>query len=379
MNIKRIISSVGIGAGAIIIGLGIQIALADWSPAPPNPPQNNVAAPINVGLNYQTKAGGFSLLGQNVATGSSTLDVEGVSFLRGLIINGVFQYVNGTVASGSVMTSDANGNASWQAGGSGSSGMTFLNTPVTLGVQYGAPGWQTISNSTLLAAGVPSTATAVILDIPSFGGNEYVQLRTSASAPSILSIPTGDGYWAGTNINYLSIQGGQVIQPLSSSGTFDWQAQYISGAGVPWAGISLVGYANVDRTGPSSHVVTYGCTDPSATNYNSGATQNDNSCKYKINVSAVTCTMNPASAATNKTAGVVAFTLNGQVTGGIAPYRFTPYVDVNAETSGNYTDGVTFYINFISGNYAPNQTHVIITSSDSQTSSSISCNGGSSS
>jgi hypothetical protein len=113
MNIKRIISSIGIGAGAVIIGLGIQIALADWTPAPANPPSNNVAAPINVGSGAQTKAGGLNLLGQGLVSGSSTLDVEGVGFLKGLIVNGAFQYLDGNQGLGKVLTSNANGNASW--------------------------------------------------------------------------------------------------------------------------------------------------------------------------------------------------------------------------------------------------------------------------
>ncbi len=37
MNIKRIISSIGIGAGAIILGLGVQYALANWIRAPRPP------------------------------------------------------------------------------------------------------------------------------------------------------------------------------------------------------------------------------------------------------------------------------------------------------------------------------------------------------
>ena len=37
MSIKKILSSIAIGAGAIILGLGVQYA-ADWSAAPATPP-----------------------------------------------------------------------------------------------------------------------------------------------------------------------------------------------------------------------------------------------------------------------------------------------------------------------------------------------------
>jgi hypothetical protein len=124
MNIKRIISSVGIGAGAIIIGLGVQYALANWSPAPPNPPSNNTPAPINVGTSPQAKNGSLSL-GTSVATSTIPLDVEGIGYLQALIVGKnvakTFQYLDGNQGPGKVLTSDANGNASWQAGAGSSS------------------------------------------------------------------------------------------------------------------------------------------------------------------------------------------------------------------------------------------------------------------
>ena len=136
MNIKRIISSVGIGAGAIIIGLGVQYAMANWIPAPGSPPNCSdptipgCNAPINVGTSAQAKNGSLSL-GTSVATTSVSLDVEGkLSWLTGLIDNGPFQLIDaGALAgqdNGKVLTSDANGNASWQAGG-GSSAVNNTN------------------------------------------------------------------------------------------------------------------------------------------------------------------------------------------------------------------------------------------------------------
>ena len=63
-----------------------------------------------------------------------SLDVEGkLSWLTGLIDNGPFQLIDaGALAgqdNGKVLTSDANGNASWQAGG-GSGGLGFSHFQV---------------------------------------------------------------------------------------------------------------------------------------------------------------------------------------------------------------------------------------------------------
>ena len=120
MNTKKIISSITVGAGAVILGLGLQYALADWSAAPSSPPSNNVAAPINVSSSYQAKVGGITL-GSSVASTSIPLDVEGVGYAQALIVGKniakTFQYLDGNQGAGKVLTSDASGNASWQAGG----------------------------------------------------------------------------------------------------------------------------------------------------------------------------------------------------------------------------------------------------------------------
>ena len=146
MNIKRIISSVGIGAGAIIIGLGVQYAMANWIPAPGSPPNCSdptipgCNAPINVGTSAQAKNGSLSL-GTSVATTSVSLDVEGkLSWLTGLIDNGPFQLIDvGALAgqdNGKVLTSDANGNASWQAGGGSGGTLTVKVFNLSSGVSY---------------------------------------------------------------------------------------------------------------------------------------------------------------------------------------------------------------------------------------------------
>jgi hypothetical protein len=128
MNVKKIVSSIGIGAGAVILGLGIQYASAQWSAAPSNPPTcpsstSGCNAPINVGSSYQSKAGGLAL--GTTTSQASMLDVEGIGYLQSLILGknsgSTFQYLDGNQAAGKVLTSDANGNASWQVGVASSS------------------------------------------------------------------------------------------------------------------------------------------------------------------------------------------------------------------------------------------------------------------
>jgi hypothetical protein len=102
MNIKKIISSIGVGAGAIILGLGIQYAVAAWSPAPASPPNNNVAAPINVSGGGENGTAVYS----QVKTGLLTLNSLAVKYLN---------VASGTPGRGNVLASDSSGNAYWVA------------------------------------------------------------------------------------------------------------------------------------------------------------------------------------------------------------------------------------------------------------------------
>ena len=120
MNFRKIVSSIGIGAGAVILGLGVQYAAAQWTAAPSTPPGNNVAAPINVSSTSQAKAG-FLSIGTTTPPSTNYLDVEGAAYIQGLVLgqNGgpALQILDGHQASGTVLTSDANGKATWQSPG----------------------------------------------------------------------------------------------------------------------------------------------------------------------------------------------------------------------------------------------------------------------
>jgi len=163
MNIKKIISSVAIGAGAIILGLGIQYVLADWTTAPANPPTcppsiPGCNAPINVGgaaPNYymQVKSGPLTLQG--------LLSVASM----------IFNPNGGSIANGQVLTSSGgNGTVGWVAtsslgitGSSGSSGVSKIiaGTNVTISPTTGVGDVTINSKKPTITVTVNADGTAI--------------------------------------------------------------------------------------------------------------------------------------------------------------------------------------------------------------------------
>ena len=176
MNIKKIVSSITIGAGAIIIGFGMQYALAQWAPAPVPPPGSNVPAPINVGSSAQAKAGGLA-----IGTGATTNLTPGTNEYVSGILNAdalytqLFTYYDGTNSSkGKVLqSSDNNGDAEWVA-------------TSTLGLGGGGSG----SNVTKIVAGTnvtisPTTGVGNVTINSAGGGSgtiKGISFRTTATA-----------------------------------------------------------------------------------------------------------------------------------------------------------------------------------------------------
>ncbi|NUQ57307.1 MAG: hypothetical protein HUT38_02360 [Candidatus Paceibacter sp.] len=96
---------------AVVVGLALAYGISfasdgQWHGPTANPPAENVPAPINVGSLPQDFANGKTL---KVKNGAGVLDL-----LAGLKISGVFQLVDGSQGKEKVLTSDANGVASWQ-------------------------------------------------------------------------------------------------------------------------------------------------------------------------------------------------------------------------------------------------------------------------
>jgi hypothetical protein len=159
MNTKRILSSIGVGAGAIILGLGIQYAAAAWTAAPSSPPNGNVAAPINVSGGGESGTTVYS----QIKTGLLTLEN-----LTAVNLN----VASGTIAAGNVLTSDANGNASWEgATGGGGSVSSIPNNIVVFNYASANPTTNVVNKgSGSYTWTAPTNVTKVLVQVWGGGG-----------------------------------------------------------------------------------------------------------------------------------------------------------------------------------------------------------------
>ena len=181
MNIKKIISSVGIGAGAIILGLGIQYALAagsTWSPAHQTPPSCDPALdsgcnpPINVGDSTQSKTG---LLG-----------------LAKFLFNPT---ATPNITVGSVLTAmDTSGTVGWSSSGSGS-GSIPSGAIMAFALSSCPTGWNpytAAAGRTIIGTGL-ATASTTARSLGSTGGEETHKL-TKDEMPAVsisFNLPIG--------------------------------------------------------------------------------------------------------------------------------------------------------------------------------------------
>ena len=120
---KNILENVRIIVLAGILSLGVGVAFAGWTPAPSSAPDNNVEAPLNISSANQVKLGGLwvNALGAsnglvvpdgNVGIGTSGIPSGNIK----LEVVGTVKIAGGNPGVGKVLTSDANGLASWQQG-----------------------------------------------------------------------------------------------------------------------------------------------------------------------------------------------------------------------------------------------------------------------
>ena len=93
----------------LAIVVGVQFVSAAWTDPSATPPGNNTDTPINVGLSQQNKLGSIF-----VNTDTSNPYAIGLGVFGKSVFNGSVQIVDGTQHAGYVLTSDGNGNASWQ-------------------------------------------------------------------------------------------------------------------------------------------------------------------------------------------------------------------------------------------------------------------------
>lgn len=110
---------------ALTLALGISYvsAAGTWTGPTATPPGGNVDTPVNVGNNAQSKAG-------DLAVGAFLANLNS-KFLGKVTIQ------DGTQGAGKVLTSDANGVASWATGGGGgSAGLDQLCNTVDTGISF---------------------------------------------------------------------------------------------------------------------------------------------------------------------------------------------------------------------------------------------------
>ncbi|MDE2040811.1 MAG: hypothetical protein KGI59_00260 [Patescibacteria group bacterium] len=202
---KKLAALCGLVLGAFAIS-----AWADWSApmsAPPTctPGNPGCDAPLNVGTSAQTKYGALSL-GQTLTTGQTATFNNGytdanhtyaAASIGMLMVNGTagFGTANPDTSSkvdiesgrlkvgaglmiptgatnGYVLTSDNQGNATWQAnsGSSAGSGIHFMNNPGAGYANLGVPANGSYSTYSAASAGIPSGAASALLWVNWTGG-----------------------------------------------------------------------------------------------------------------------------------------------------------------------------------------------------------------
>jgi hypothetical protein len=201
MTIKRIFSSIGVGAVAIILGLGIQYALAAWTspgtgyPAGTDcaPPNCNVPAPINV-------SGG----GEN---GTATYPQTKTGFLT--LANFIFNptLTAGSVPEGDVLAAiDNNGTVGWVSTSSlgiNNTGGGTTNNYYNMNAAYITPNgtcnrvangydnvgnvvsWREVCNYTSTSTWqVPAGVTSVLVEVWGGGGGGHYEALYAPSGGS---------------------------------------------------------------------------------------------------------------------------------------------------------------------------------------------------
>jgi hypothetical protein len=288
MNFKKIVSSIGIGAGAIIIGLGIQYALAQtagtWSPpgtgypAGTNctPPNCNVPAPINVGNNWQEKLGSLTVGTSNPcnkdASGNCiTLDVGsggGLFNSLGVISQLVYGGSGSSVTSlgglapakGEVLTAlDANGTVGWRTPVTGTAGYQNI-------VSYG---YTSATNGLISTNGIytwvaPAGITSAQVTVVGGGGSGSYGYTVGqqegdcagggggGTAQSIISVTPGTSY----NITVGTTGGTSSFGPVSGA--------VVSASG---GGNGIANYNAIGGTGGTATGQTGGAGSPGSAAY----------------------------------------------------------------------------------------------------------------
>jgi hypothetical protein len=184
MNIKQQLIGLGTLVGGFTLGAGVLVALAQttgWTAAPGTPPSSNVAAPLNVSSNTQTKTG---LLG-----------------LANLLVSGTFSLYASTTPGQVLAALDNAGTVGWKTVSSG--GDKLIGVAAT-GI------------STSASVAIPAGSTYAIIDVTGVeyggggdqspgGGEIYVDLvHAKTSGQFTYTIDTANVAWNNASVPYSS-------------------------------------------------------------------------------------------------------------------------------------------------------------------------------
>lgn len=211
MDKKRIVYWAGVVTLGIALGVSLQFVKASWQSAPLTPPQDNAAAPINVGAGEQTKQG--KLIVSDICTASgkclSSLGVAGAavatveSGAKSFSASGPFTVPTGVTQ----VTVEA-----WGAGAGGIGSYTGYRL-FTSGAMYG-PGGGSGAYAKAILAVTPGTTYPVTVGAGGSAGLKFGQLGMAdcsgfksagdGGVSSFGSLFTVEGGKAGKCITYTS-------------------------------------------------------------------------------------------------------------------------------------------------------------------------------
>lgn len=189
--------------------------MAAWNPPQGNPPSANTSQPINIGTTVQTKQGGLIVgsVAGGLGIGNGNLVVQ-----SGAVITPTLQVTSGA-QTGRVLTSDASGNATWQAptGTTYSAGYGLTLSGTTFSVNTG------VIQNRVTGACSPGNAIRAI----DANGNVTCELDDAGGGSgTVTRVDTGNG-----------LQGG----PITTSGTISINAPACAGNEYSrWTGSSWV-------------------------------------------------------------------------------------------------------------------------------------------
>ncbi len=172
LNNKIIFTSVFV---LIVFSFANSISAVFFNPTS-TPPNSNISSPINVGTDFQTKTG--------------LIAVNGLRVLGPTILDQSFKLTQGA-SNGYVLTSDANGNASWQALGAGNGGVDWGEITGNINNQTD------LINALNLKAPLDSPLFTGSLQAPTVASNDNSnKLATTAFVTTVAGLPSsGNNGW----------------------------------------------------------------------------------------------------------------------------------------------------------------------------------------